>query len=293
MGDDGEVSSSKSPKAADASTSAKRQTFFGMYSGAKNQTKTTEDLKERAKRASKRLTVITSYVSEDVQDSSSKRKPTMIKAGLREHLAQVRGDKTSVNYYDDELDLDDLFGDEDEEGEDGGNVFVPLQPVEQPGMVASDLAQNMHSKMSKEAQRKRKVTLMKRKEDISGVNPKDFESVQQGLHSAANGKARARMRSQLLTEKFNAKQNGKETLGIRKTIKMTGHKQAKATAYLCSEKNAAKSKERNRVNWEKNRKSVGNAKPKTYAEHDAARKKVGEKGGGEGGGGTTTLPPII
>jgi hypothetical protein len=287
MSDNGE-SSAVTPKAGDASTSVKRQTFFGMYSGAKDQVKTIEELKERAKRASTRLTVITSTYNEDEEGSpSSRRKPTMVKAGLHEHLAQARGGKSPVNYDDDELDLDDLFEDENEETEEDHDVVAPLA-TEQPAVNASDLTKNMHSKINKEAQRKRKVTLMKRKEDIKDVNPKDFESVQKGLQSAADGKARARMRSQLLTEKFNAKQKGKATLGIRKTIKMTGGKQAKATAYLCSEKNATKQKEKNQKNWENTRKHAAKTKPKTYAEHDARRKKVDKEEGG-----TTTLPPII
>eukprot|EP00520_Triparma_pacifica_P001966 CAMPEP_0118650608 /NCGR_PEP_ID=MMETSP0785-20121206/10336_1 /TAXON_ID=91992 /ORGANISM="Bolidomonas pacifica, Strain CCMP 1866" /LENGTH=289 /DNA_ID=CAMNT_0006542991 /DNA_START=93 /DNA_END=959 /DNA_ORIENTATION=+ len=285
MGDpDGDTSGvmAATPTVADTSTSAKRQTFFGMYSGAKGQEKTTESLKTRASRASGKLSKMNGggegggggggALRDSSKNAAGGRRMTDMKGELRDQLAQAasKSGYKPVNYDDD---LDDLF-EEDEEGDDEDDDEVRMMESELPAMAEEDMTKQIHSKITKEAERKRKETLMQRKEVLSGVNPKDFESVKEGLHSAPDAKGRSRMRTQLLTEKFNGKSKGdKKTLGLRKVVKMTGNRQSKATAYLCGDKDAAFTKDKNRQNRENKRRTVAKKQAKTYAEFDATRKK--------------------
>jgi len=138
------------------STSMKRQTFFGMYSGAKDQDKIKENLKSRVRRAS--------GILEKKQSSngaaSAKRKPTQVKEDLHDALAEMRN-KTGIKAIDYDDDLDDLFDDEEEE--EGGERGDDEAPAPLP---AAELQTEMQKTLAKEAARKRKEKHLKRKESI-------------------------------------------------------------------------------------------------------------------------------
>ena len=105
------------------------------------------------------------------------------------------------------------------------------------------------------------------------------------------------MRSVLLTEKVNAMGKGDtKTLGIRKTIKMTGKKQAKSRAFLCDNKDAAKAHEKNHEEIDKARRlqlKDQQHPAKTYAEFDKRKsKRASSRKKSAGEDEATKLPPI-
>ncbi|GMH81728.1 hypothetical protein TrST_g11955 [Triparma strigata] len=239
-GSDG-VGNDEGGKRGAPNTSAARQTFFGMYSGDKNQHNIQSDLKSKARRASNILAQIdkgrtgkrTSKAHEDVRSTfrDQRRRSTMNRGGSEEGgVEKVDGDGLSalkISYGhgmddDDDLDyLDDIelppgFESDEEEEEER----KPRQTITRDTNTVSEVQSKVDKEKDKQAALMRKVRKSQAEASLEGLDIKNFESVHTKLLNTSNSSKRASIRTQIVKKKLEAKQEGRK-LGIHTTVKTT------------------------------------------------------------------------